>query len=265
MTVQLHQVTAALYVIAAIAASLGSSVSMPRLGRTAVHLLIMAVALHAVSFGALHAAEPTPPLTDFPVAVSFMALMGVLSFLLLMRRASIERLVVLVAPAAFLCVFYTSVRLPAIVPATTTVASGSWPHAHVVLGSAGLSLLGLAGLAGLLFLVEHRRLKAKRPARTRLPMPSLEALDRVNVAALMLGFPLLTLGVITGLLWEQAESGRWWTGTAHQSWSLIAWVVYVVLVAIRLGSNQGSRQAAVSALAGFALLFFAVIGLELFV
>jgi ABC-type transport system involved in cytochrome c biogenesis permease subunit len=264
VTVQLHQLAAAVYLVAAFAASLGTSVRLPRLGRVAVGLLALAAVLHGLSFATLHSAHPTPPLTDLPVAVSFMAWVGVLAFLVLLRRARIARLAVLVAPAAFAIAFYTALRLPSVGPATFD-GSGSWPHAHVVLASSGLSLLALAALAGLLFLIEHRRLKAKRPARSRLRLPSLEALDRANVTALTVGFPLLTLGVVAGVLWNQTASGEFWRATAHEIASLVAWVVYAVLVAFRVGVNQGSRQAAISTVGGFVLLFFAVIGLELFV
>lgn len=263
MSVPLHQLTAALYLIAGILAGLAAAVPLPRLGRVAVRLMVLAVVIHLVSFGALHGTEPTASLTDLPVAVSFMAWIAALSFLLLLKRAQITRLVVVVAPVAFLGAFYTALRLPTSAPPPAP-GGGSWPHAHVLLGSAGLSLLGLAALASLLFLMEHHRLKAKRPAHPRLPLPSLEALDRANVAALTVGFPLLTLSVITGALWEQATSGQFWAATAHQTWSLIAWAIYAVLVAVRFGANQGSRQAAVSTVGGFAILFFAVIGVELF-
>ena len=104
----------------------------------------------------------------------------------------------LVAPLAFVSVFFAALRLPVAAPASFG-GSGSWPHAHVLLASAGLAFLGLSGLAGVLFLNEHRRLKAKRPVRV--PLPSLEALDRVNRLSLAAGFPLLTLGVLTGMLW----------------------------------------------------------------
>src|SRR5690606_39816878 len=69
------------------------------------------------------------------------------------------------------------------------------------ISSAGFALLGVAGLAGLLFLVEARALKAKRTPRLRLP--SLEALDRVNLLALAIGFPLLTFAVLAGMIWTQ--------------------------------------------------------------
>jgi hypothetical protein len=47
-------------------------------------------------------------------------------------------------------------------------------------------------------------------------------------------------------------------------WSVIAWAVYAVVVAARFTARPGARQAAVSAVGGFLLLFFAVIGLGLF-
>ena len=115
-------------------------------------------------------------------------------------------------------------------------------------------------ISGVIFLIEHRRLKAKQRITRRLPLPTLEALDRVNVAALALGFPLLTLGVLTGVMWLSTESGELWTASPHETWSALAWAVYAVLVAARFGSQHGARQAAVSAVGGFAFLLFAVVG-----
>jgi ABC-type transport system involved in cytochrome c biogenesis permease subunit len=193
-----------------------------------------------------------------------MAWVGTVFYLILARRARLGGLVVLVAPLAFLSVFVAGLRLAAPAP-EVAAAGGSWEHAHVLLAGSGLALLGVAGLAGGFFLAEHRRLKSKRPRGPRFPLPSLEALDRVNTVALAMGFPLLTLGVITGAFWVEQQSGRIWTGTAHGVWSVIAWAVYAVVVAARFTAHQGARLAAVSSVAGFLFLLFAVIGVELFV
>jgi len=260
---QIHQLTAALYLIAAVVASLSLALPAPRLGRLSLGLLAAGAIAHASSFGALHAGEATPALTSLPAAVSFMAWVGTVFYLLLARRARLVGLVVLVAPLAFISVFVASLRLSAIEP-DAAAAGGSWGHAHVLLASAGLAMLGIAGVAGAFYLTEHRRLKSKRPIRPRFPLPSLEALDLVNSVALAVGFPLLTLGVITGVFWVENQSGQIWTGTMHEVWSAIAWLVYAVVVAARFTTAQGSRQAAASAVAGFFFLFVAVIGLGLF-
>jgi ABC-type transport system involved in cytochrome c biogenesis permease subunit len=179
-----------------------------------------------------------------------------------MRRVRLAGLTVLVAPVSFLAAFFAALRLPhAVAPAAG--ASGSWPHAHVVLGSMGLALLGLSGLAGLLFLAEHRRIKGKRRIERRFALPSLEALDRVNRLSLAVGFPLLTLGVLTGMMWQEAERGRLWAGTHHEMWCAIGWAVYGALVAVRFAAGQGARQAALSSVGAFAFLAFAVVGVEL--
>jgi ABC-type transport system involved in cytochrome c biogenesis permease subunit len=192
-----------------------------------------------------------------------MAWVGTLAFLVLLRRARLTGLVVLVAPMAFLGVFFGRLGLQGPFPPPGGEGGGALPHAHVLLASAGLSLLGLAGLAGVLYLLEHRRLKAKRPLDGRLSLPSLEALDRVNAAALALGFPLLTLGVITGSMWAHALHQQPFSATLHETWTLLAWGIYGVLVSLRFGAHQGARQCAASAIAGFAFLVFAVVGVEL--
>jgi len=178
-----------------------------------------------------------------------------------MWRLRLPALAAVVGPVAFLACFSASLRLPHAAGAGSAAASGAWPHAHVLLASAGLASLGLAALAGAFYLIEYRRLKARRVGPPRFPLPSLEALDRVNTVTLALGFPLLTLGVGTGMLWQQATTGRIWGGSLHETWTLVAWVIYAGLVGVRFVGHQGARQAAASALAGFLFLLFAVVGI----
>jgi len=264
LVVQLHQLTAALYLAAGLVAGLGLALPMRSLLRGAASLLGVGALVHGIAFSQLHRADPPVPLTDIPAAISFMAWIAVCFSLVLLYRARLMALSVLVAPIAFLSTFFAALRLPHAEPATT-LGSGSWPHAHVLLAGSGLALLGVAGLAGTLFLLEHRRLKAKRPLSSRTPWPSLEALDRVNRVALALGFPLITLGVITGLFWDEAAHGAVFTGSAHEVWSLVAWAIYAVMAVVRFTSHQGARKAAASAVCGFLFLFFAVVGVELLV
>jgi len=263
MAIQLHQVTAALYLLSGLIAWLGFGLRSPRLERVSVGLLLAGAVAHLGAFGALHALDPTPSLTDLPTAISFTACVGSLFFLALMRRLRLAGLTMLVAPVAFVSVFLAAVHLPQAQPPEAGGA-GPWPHLHVVLSSLGVALLGLSGLAGLLFLAVHRGIKAKRALEPLIPLPSLEALDRVNTMALAAGFPLLSIGVVTGMIWVQTTVGTLWSGTAHQTWTAVAWAVYAALVAIRFGAGQGARQAALSSVAGFAFLFFAVIGVGFF-
>lgn len=256
------QLAAALYLAAGLAAWLGVLLEAPRASRSAAWLLAAGAAVQGVTFFGFHREPSPPPLTDLPAAVSLMAWVAALALLAFLSRARLTALVGLVAPAAFVGTFFAALRLPHSPTEPLVGAASSWPHLHVVLASMGLALLGIACGAGLAFLVVDRALKLRRRVRPR--WPSLEALDRVNRLALALGFLLLSLGVVTGMLWVESESGHAWTGTAHETWSALAWAVYAVLFGVRFVGRQRGRRAAMAAVAGFAFLFFAVIGVGLF-
>lgn len=260
--VELQQIAAALYLVAGISSLMGIVLAAPRLSRTAPAGLLLGAIVQTVAFATMHRGESTPPLTDLPMAVSAMAWMAVLFLLILMWRLRLPALTAVIGPIAFLAVFIASEQVPQVQPAAG-VEAGSLPHAHVMLAGAGLALLGIAGVAGVFFLVEHRRLKAKRPLGRRFRLPSLEALDRVNRVSLAIGFPLLTLGVLTGMAWLRRVDGSVWGGAGHQTWSAVAWGIYAGLIAARFFGHQGARPAAASAVAGFVFLLFAVLGVEL--
>ena len=258
VVVAIHQLTAAIYLVACLAAGVGLALGSTRAARIAVGALAAGALLHTLALSLLHTAKPMPALTNLASAASFMSWAGTIAYLALLRRAKVSGLAVLVAPMAFLGVFLAALHLPEAVPATTP-GSGSVPHAHVLLASAGFALLGLAGLSGALFLAEHRRLKHR--ALPGSGLPSLESLDRAGAVALATGFPLLTLGVITGAMWVHAAHGGALTGSSHEVGALVAWAVYGLLVLQRFAAHQGARRCAVSALAGFALLSAVVVGM----
>ncbi|MCP4904185.1 MAG: cytochrome c biogenesis protein CcsA [bacterium] len=252
---------AALYLAAGVAAVLGLALPAPRVLRGSRVGLALGAFVQTAAFATLHRLEPAPSLTDFGLAVAVMAWLGVLFTLLLFARLRLPGFVPPIAFIAFLTSFGVTLSssAPSEGPALAG-ASGTIPHAHVLLASAGLAALGVAALAGFFFLMEHRALKLRRSVARRAPLPSLEALDRVNRVALALGFPLLSLGVVTGALWLDSRTGELFGGRLHEIWMLIAWTIYLGLVALRFGGGQGARQAAASAVAGFAFLLFAVLG-----
>lgn len=257
--IELHQLTAAAYLVAGVAGLLGLALPQPRLARAGRMLLAVGAVVHGLAFASLHTLPHPPPLTDLGSAVSLMSWLAVIASLALLRRGRLEGLASLVGPLAFLGVFFEGLTLDRAAPATAP-AGGSWAHLHVILASGGLALLGVAGLTGALFLLEDRALKAKRPASWGSRLPSLEALDRVNAAALAGGFPLLTCGVVAGMLWTQGQTGRLWAGGAHAVWSSVAWGIYLALVFARFAVGWRGREAAACAALGFAFLLFVVVG-----
>jgi ABC-type uncharacterized transport system permease subunit len=257
MRVDLHTLTAAVYLAASVLATLGLALRRSALSRTAVLVLAVGAVAHAVAF--FESPAIAPPNAGLPGAVDLAAWLGTLVFLGLVRRARLQALAVVVAPAAFLGVFFGSFGLD---PGALRAGASepAWAHAHVLLASAGFALLGVAGAAGLLYLAQHRSLKRKTRLRGRAILPPLEALDRVNAFTVSVGFLLLSLALVTGVLWTHATEGVLWPRSPHANAALVAWAIYAVLVGARFLARQGATQSARSAVAGFAFLLVAVLG-----
>jgi ABC-type transport system involved in cytochrome c biogenesis permease subunit len=259
LLIELYQLSAALYLVAAIAGFLGLALPQPRLSRFARGALVAGVVVHGLAFARLHTLPSPPPLSDLGSAVSLTAWLAVIASLGLLRRGRLEGLAAAIAPLAFLAVFFEGLTAGRM-DAEAAASAGRWAHLHIILASAGLALLAVAGVAGGFFLLEDRALKAKRRPAWRGRLPSLEALDRVNAAALASGFPLLTCGVIAGMLWTRSQTGRLWVGDAHAVWASVGWAIYLALVVMRFGIGWRGREAAACAAFGFAFLLFVVVG-----
>ena len=256
--IEFQQFAAAIYLAAGIGALVGVVLPAPRMSRGAAFGLWIGVLMQTIAFATLHR-DNGPPINSLPVVFASMAWIGVVVSMLLALKVRLPGLGLVVGPVAFLSVFFASLGWERS-GVSIQDATGTWPHIHILLASGGISLLGIAGLAGLFFLVEHRRLKAKPPRASNVLLPSLEALDRVNVVTTAVGFALLTLGIATGMIWLNKAQGSAWAGTSHEAWMLISWAIYAGLVLKRFVGHQGARQAAASTLAGFAFLLFGVMG-----
>ena len=82
---------------------------------------------------------------------------------------------------------------------------------------------------------------AKPPRAVTVSLPSLEALDRVNVVTTAVGFALLTLGILTGMIWLPEDEGKVWMGTTHEAWMVFSWAIHAGLVGACFAGRQGPR------------------------
>lgn len=253
-----HLFAAAAYFAAFVAATIGVARARQGPTRLAAAFLALGGVLHLVGLYGLHERETTPSLGEPAVVVSLIAWVSVVAFCGFLSRGRLASLAVLVAPVAFSAVAVTAAWLPELSAGAAGDHAG-WSHVHVLLSAAGIAFLGIAGGAGALYVWRYRHLKQKRP-QAGSALPSLEALDRVNLLALCLGFFLITLGVVTGFFWVRAASGSLWGGGVHAGATLGAWAIYIILMAGRFGTNLGARRSAEGAVAGFALLVLAWAG-----
>jgi cytochrome c-type biogenesis protein CcsB len=114
-----------------------------------------------------------------------------------------------------------------------------------------------------LYLLQERMLKSKNFSPLYYRLPSLETLDNINYRCLTFGFPLMTMGIISGAVWANSAWGGYWRWDPKETWALITWFLYAALLHGRLTVGWRGRRAAIFAIIGFASLLFTFLGVNL--
>ena len=145
-------------------------------------------------------------------------------------------------------------------------ATAFWGSVHGLFLLAGAASTCLAFAAGLMYLVQANRLKHKRASRFGFSLPSLEQSERLNRGAVTLAFPLLTFGLLIGVVLSLAARGG---GGAALRWSdpkvvsaLAMWVVFAVLLHARFRPALRGRAVVLLTILAFAFLVFTWVGVE---
>ena len=114
----------------------------------------------------------------------------------------------------------------------------------------GYTGLFLTSVGAIMYLIQERALKSKHPVRFYNWLPSLEICDDLAYRSLAIGFPLITLGIITGALWAEGQ-GFLWERDAKVLFSFFTWFVYLLLIFYRLIAGWRGRKAAYLYIVGF--------------
>jgi ABC-type transport system involved in cytochrome c biogenesis permease subunit len=120
-----------------------------------------------------------------------------------------------------------------------------WLPLHVGTAALAYAALVTAGCAGLIYLIQ---------ASARIEAESW--LQR----AIALGYPLLTLSLLLGMIWAQVAWGRYWGWDVKEVWTLIIWLVYTLYWHLRNRLQWKGRRLAWLALMGLGVVLFAFLG-----
>jgi len=256
---------AALYFIATVVAlsAIASQRALPE--RLLRWVLWGGIGLHVASFVSRSATAGYLAVANFGESLSFLGLALVAAFLVIQRRLRVLALSAVVVPLAF-GLTLAATGLKGGVQPLPPVLHSVWLPVHVGLAILGDALLALAGSASVLYLVQDRRLKAHRVRGVEPHLPSLETLDRLSHRSVVWGLVLLTLAILTGIVWAHEA----WGEPRSQTWVLDpklwftigAWAVYVVLLQGRMAAGWRGRFAAQLTIAGFTVIVLSLVGVN---
>ena len=216
-------------------------------------LLLGGFLIHTSALGVHVFQSGYPAVTQFREALSVYSWLMVAVYLLVQLKYRLTVLGSFISPLAFLmslAAFAFGTGSEGLPPGLKTY----WLPLHVTLAFLGNAVFALAFGVSLMYLVQEYQLKKKKMIVLRVRFPSLETLDRLNYIFLVWGFPLMTLGILTGSMWAGVHWGNYWSWEPRQITSSLTWLLYGALLQGRITAGWRGKKAAILTILGFVVV-----------
>jgi cytochrome c-type biogenesis protein CcsB len=204
------------------------------------------------------------PLTNLYESLVFFALTIAIVYLLIERKFKIKTAGAFVTPFPFIIMAYASLNPNDIQPLVPALQS-NWLISHVVTCFVGYAAFAVSfGVSFLyLFKVNSENRPGKKGEGFMDHLPSSALLDEVGYKTIAIGFPLLTIGIVTGAFWANVAWGTYWSWDPKETWSLIVWLIYAAYLHARITRGWRGKKAAVLSIVGFTATLFCYLGVNL--
>ena len=239
-------IATALASIGAVAGALSMRSETP--GRSALLLMALAMGAQLMALGWRGELRGQCPLGDLGEICLFMAWSLTLFYLVTGTTYRMSLLGVFTAPLVVV------LQLVALLPGTFekgVVKAESvepWREAHTSLSVLSYGALALAAVAGVMFFVVNYRLKTHKFGGGLVHgMPSISRLVRAMARIALVGWVILTGGIVAGLLMPDATFG------IHLMVATVTWVLYAVLLGVYFVRGLPGRQLAIGLTSLFVL------------
>ena len=235
---------------------LGTYLSL--LGFTAQTLAIILRWVESYKMGIGHA-----PLSNLYESLVFFSWTLMLLYLILEWRTKNRTIGTFVTPLAFLAMAYASFspnissQIQPLIPALKS----NWLISHVITCFFGYAAFALSFGISIMYLLKRLDTAEKDNRFLRL-IPSTAILDDLNYQMIVIGFLMLTLGIITGSVWAHSAWGTYWSWDPKETWSLITWLVYASVIHTRLVKGWKGKKIAILSIVGFACVLFTYFGVN---
>ena len=232
----------------------------PALSPATLSALGLGLVFHASSLAVEAMRIQRLPVADVRSALSFFAFLVTVTFFFAYLHYRITSLGLFMLPLVFVLTLASALRAER--SFDSSAFRGGWLLIHI-----GSSILGYTGffltfVAAVMYLIQEKELKSRKPRAFYYRLPSLEVLDELYYRSLVFGFPFLSLGILAGLV----SASRAWQGSWELDPKIVAsfttWLIYLVLFSTRLSGNWRGRRAAYVAIFGFAAMMVTFLGVS---
>jgi cytochrome c-type biogenesis protein CcsB len=235
--------------------------------RVAFMSLAAGFALHTASLIIDWVEDGHYPLFGLRETLSFLGWTLVVAYLLTLTRYRTVALGSFTLPLVSVLTFTAMIARDRVATVSSELArgaGGSWIFPlHTTLLLFAYAAFFVVFAASIMYLVQERELRNKTFSAFFHRLPSLMTVNDIATHAAAIGFTLLTLGVLTGMLWSSERDGRLWHNDPKEIFAAITWLLYLVLILYRSTASWRGRRAAWLGVIGFALVLCTFFGARL--
>jgi cytochrome c-type biogenesis protein CcsB len=202
------------------------------------------------------------PLANMYESLVFFSWAIVLVYLIVDIRYRQRTIGVIASPLAAISIAVTSLvpgvksDIRPLIPALQS----NWLAIHVITCFLGYAAFAIAfGISVVYMIQSHRESSPRGPIRW---LPVSHILDEINYKAIVIGFPMLTLGIITGAAWASYAWGSYWSWDPKETWSLITWFIYAAFLHARYTREWRGKKTALLSIGGFCAVIFTYFGVN---
>ncbi|MDR2550589.1 MAG: c-type cytochrome biogenesis protein CcsB [Desulfobulbus sp.] len=261
MSFLLFQTCVVVYLLATAAYLVFFLTQKNSLRQTGRAIFLIAFGLHSANLVARAIETGHTPITSHHETISFFAWSLGCCYLSFRWRYAVKNLgafVSLLVLALMLIAAFSSRSMLPLPPALQSL----WLPVHASITLFADGFLALSCIGSIMYLLQEREIKKKRFGLFYSRLPSLETLDKLNHHCLSMGFPLFTLGLITGSLWAKQAWGAYWQWDPKETWSLITWFLYAAAVHQRFTVGWRGRRVAILSIVAFLSVLFTLWGVS---
>ncbi len=260
----LDLIIALLYLSGAISFVLGLIYTRKKVQDVSVWLTLCGFILHTADLGLKYALGLGEVLTQSQFYVSLMAWTLLLIFFLLWWRLKLSFLSLIAAPLALVIFTWSLAISPATLP-IPGILQGLWFGLHIGSLFVSLALLAMAFGAGLAYIHLERKIKTKsKMGNVTRELPSLTTFDRVNHWAVLVGFPLFTVGTLSGFIWAAFTWKTIFSWDPKEVFTIGIWLIFAWLFHMRATGGWKGRKPAKLAIVIFTLSLISFVGINFF-
>jgi ABC-type uncharacterized transport system permease subunit len=216
----------------------------------APRLVAVGAALHAITIVVQSLVLHACPVAGVHFPLSLTSMLACVAYLAMRTRFRIDVVGVFVAPLALTFLLASQIVSGGGFESSGRVRGVVLPF-HVAANLLGVALFTLAFASAVAYLVQETRLKQKKLEGVFQRLPALDALDRAEHRFLLAGFPLLTIGILTGTLWAQSVEAGSSADVARAAFGYLSWVFFAGVLLLRAAAGWRGRRAAYGTIAGF--------------